>query len=93
MTGSNTAEAEEDTDPSSEAEDRSCCVTATGVSVVGVRGELLVASETDGTDDQQMSPRHSGHGFVRRVRVGAQNPESPDLQHGRLRPSAGPWRR
>lgn len=46
LTGSNTAEAEDDTDPSNEAEDRSCWVTVIGVSVAGVRGEVLVTSET-----------------------------------------------
>lgn len=52
MTGSNTAEAEEAADPSSEAEDSSCWVTATGVSVAGVTGELPVASETGETTDK-----------------------------------------
>lgn len=45
LAGSNAAEAEDDTAPSKEAEDRSCWVTVTGVSVVGVRGEVLVTSE------------------------------------------------
>lgn len=50
LTGSNTTEAEDETDPSNEAEDRSCWVTVTGVSVVGVRGEALLTSELGGGD-------------------------------------------
>lgn len=45
--GSKTAEAEEDTDPSNEAEDWSCCVTAEGVSIVGVPGVLLVTADIE----------------------------------------------
>lgn len=45
LIGSNTAEAEVDTDPSNEAEDWSCWVTAAGVSVVGVSGVVFVTSE------------------------------------------------
>ena len=45
LIGSNTAEAEEDTDPSNEAEDWSCWVTVAGVYVIGVSGVLLVTSK------------------------------------------------
>lgn len=45
LIGSNTAEAEEDTDPSKEAEDCSCWVTAEGVSVVGMSAVVLITSE------------------------------------------------
>lgn len=45
LIGSNTADVEEDADPSNEAEDCSCWVTAAGVSVVGVSGVVLVTSE------------------------------------------------
>lgn len=49
--GSNTAEAAEDADPSSEADDWSCCVTpAAGVSVVGLSGVALVTSEGKATE-------------------------------------------
>lgn len=56
LTGSNTAEAEDDPDPSNEAEDRSCWVTVTGVSVVGVSGEVLVTSETGARGNKEMLP-------------------------------------
>lgn len=46
MIGSNTADAEDDAEPSNEAEDWSCWVTVAGVSVVGVSGVVLVASVT-----------------------------------------------
>lgn len=45
LIGSNTADAVEDADPSKEAEDCSCWVTAAGVSVVRVSGVALVTSE------------------------------------------------
>lgn len=44
LIGSNKAEAEDDTDPSSEAEDCSCWVAAADESVDGVSGVVLVAS-------------------------------------------------
>lgn len=50
LMGSNTAEAAEDADPSSEADDWSCCVTPAGVSVVGLSGVVLVTSEGKATE-------------------------------------------
>lgn len=44
LAGSNATDAEDDADPSKEAEDSSCCVRLTGVSVVGVSGEVLATS-------------------------------------------------
>lgn len=44
LIGSNTAEADEDEDPSNEAEDWSCWVTAEGASVVGVSAAVVVAA-------------------------------------------------
>lgn len=67
LTGSNAVETEDDTDPSKEAEDRSCWVTVTGVSAVGVRGGPLVASATgarDRAETQSPGEQHTLKGFL-----------------------------
>lgn len=45
LAGSNATDAEDDADPSKEAEDSSCWVRLTGVSVVGVSGKALATSD------------------------------------------------